>query len=91
MKTKPEDWRKKHQLQEKKKPEKSPEVGTYNPQPSDYTLFQSNNKPKVGKNYLGKVERFKTAPSGSGLPPAKYTVLQEWKGKDNGKVIRHGL
>lgn len=40
---------------------------------------------------MGKVERFKTAPGGSGLNPAKYNVLQEWKGKDNGKVLRHGI
>jgi len=93
VKTKPEDWRKKHLLQAKKKPEKSPEVGTYNPQPSDYNLFGSFTKPKAGamKNLLGKTERFKTSPSGSGLNPAKYTVLQEWKGKDNGKINRHGL
>lgn len=48
-------------------------------------------KAKTTRNYLGKVDRFKTEAAGSGLNPGKYTVLQEWKGKDNGKVNRHGL
>lgn len=60
-------------------------MGTYNPQPSTYSLFDSIKKTTSGKNYLGKVERFKTQPSGSGLPPTKYGVVQEWRGKDVGK------
>jgi hypothetical protein len=43
------------------------------------------------KNGFGKTDRFKTAPSGSGLPPAKYSVMQEWRGKGNKKMDRHGL
>jgi hypothetical protein len=76
---------------EKKKPEKSPDMRTYNPLPSDYTLFQNASKTKLNKNFLGRTDRFKTSPSGSGLNPGKYTVVQQWKGKDNGKVNRHGL
>ena len=48
-------------------------------------------KAKTQRPLLGKVDRFKTAPSGSGLNPAKYNVVQQWKGKDNGKVQRHGI
>lgn len=64
---------------------------TYNPAPADYTLFDNLSKQKTSKSLLGKVERFKTAPSGSGLNPAKYNVIQEWKGKDKKVVPRHGL
>jgi hypothetical protein len=46
---------------------------------------------KLNKNFLGKVNRFKTDPSGSGLNPAKYNVIQEWRGKDSKKVNRHGV
>lgn len=46
---------------------------------------------KLNKNFLGKVVRFKTEPSGSGLNPAKYNVIQEWRGKDQKKVNRHGV
>lgn len=48
-------------------------------------------KIKPNKNLLGKVDRFKTEPSGSGLNPAKYNVIQEWRGKDNKKTNRHGI
>jgi hypothetical protein len=48
-------------------------------------------KPKTNKYLLGKVQRFKTAPSGSGMNPGKYNVIQEWKGKDSKNVPRHGL
>ena len=37
------------------------------------------------------MDRFKTVPSGSGLNPAKYNVIQEWRGKDKKKVDRHGV
>jgi hypothetical protein len=40
---------------------------------------------------VDKRERFKTAPSGSGLPPAKYSVIQEWRGKEKKKIGRHGM
>lgn len=76
---------------EKKKPEKAPTMRTYNPTPSDYLLFENLSNKKLNKNMLGKVDRFKTAPSGSGLNPAKYTVLQQWKGKDSKNIVRHGL
>jgi len=90
--TKPEDWRKKHELLEKKKPPKTPDMGSYKPLPADYTIFENLPKGKNNKNLMGKVERFKTFASGSGLNPAKYTVIQEWKGKDNAKKRneRHG-
>lgn len=48
-------------------------------------------KMKTNKNLLGRVERFKTEHSGSGLNPAKYNVIQEWRGKDKTKVGRHGV
>lgn len=83
LKTKPEDWRKKHENMEKnKKLPKMPDMRTYNPVPIDYTLFSVNEKIKENKNLLGKVDRFKTQPSGSGLGPGKYDVLQQWRGKD---------
>lgn len=46
---------------------------------------------KLNKNFLGRVERFKTEPAGSGLNPAKYNVIQEWRGKEKKKVDRHGV
>ena len=66
---------------------------TYKPSPSEYTLFDGLSNKKLNKNFLGKVDRFKTSPSGSGLNPGKYTVVQEWRGKDTkkDKVNRHGL
>jgi len=43
------------------------------------------------KNGFGKMLRFKTtASSGSGINPTKYSVLQEWRGK-NKKLDKHGL
>lgn len=40
---------------------------------------------------MSKTIRFKTSPIGSGLPPAKYSVLQEWRGKDRKKISVHGF
>lgn len=92
IKIQPEDWRKKHDTMRKKKPEKSPDMGTYNPVHRDYELLEDLAKVKTtNKNLLGRVERFKTEASGSGLNPTKYNVIQEWKGKDSGKMQRHGL
>lgn len=83
LNVKPEDWRKKHEVQEKtKKLPKMPDMRTYNPNPVDYSLFSVNEKLKRNKNFLGKVDRFKTQPYGSGLGPGKYEILQEWRGKD---------
>jgi hypothetical protein len=48
------------------------------------------NKTK-SKNGFGKMTRFKTNPCGSGLNPAKYSVLQEWRGKEKKKADRHGF
>jgi hypothetical protein len=45
---------------------------TYNPSPADYSLFSVIDKLRMNKNFLGKVDRFKTQPSGSGLAPGKY-------------------
>ena len=56
---------------------------TYNPQPS-FELFDSTNKKKHNKNFLGKTDRFKTL-SGIVIPPAKYSVIQNWRGKSAGK------
>ncbi len=53
-----------------------PDMRTYNPNPVDYSLFSVNEKLKRNKNFLGKVDRFKTQPYGSGLGPGKYEVLQ---------------
>lgn len=39
IRSKPEDWRKKHEEQAKKKPPKSPDVAVYSPMPADYNLF----------------------------------------------------
>jgi len=49
---------------------------TYKPTPSSYTVFDTLSKIKHNKNFLGKVDRFKTSASGSGLPPARYSVIQ---------------
>jgi hypothetical protein len=77
---------------DKKKPPKTPDMGTYNPASSSYQLFEdlAKVKPK-SKSIMSKVERFKTSASGSGLPPARYNVIQEWRGKDKKKIERHGL
>jgi hypothetical protein len=74
-----------------KKPPKTPDMGTYTPTIGDLTLFENISKMKHNKNFLGRVDRFKTSVSGSGLNPAKYAVVQEWRGKDQKKVERHGL
>jgi len=40
-------------------------------------LFDDLAKVKqTNKNLMGRVERFKTSASGSGLPPARYNVIQ---------------
>lgn len=55
---------------------------TYNPQPSSITLFDSIMKKKHNKNFLGKVDRFKNHDSCSVIiPPARYSVIQNWRGK----------
>ena len=51
-------------------------MGTYHPVPRSYQLFETIQKQRTGKHYLGKVERFKTEKGGSGLGPGKYTVIQ---------------
>lgn len=93
MQPKPEEWRKKHAAQSVKKPCKTPDMTTYHPVPSTYSLFENVAKTKPNKNLLGKIDRFKTQSSGSGLNPAKYNVIQEWRGKEEGKnkKERHGL
>lgn len=53
-----------------------PDMRTYNPIPADISLFASNDKLRKNKNFLGKVDRFKTEPSGSGLAPGKYYIMQ---------------
>lgn len=55
LKTKPDDWRKKHEQLAKKKPEKSPDMRTYHPMPGDYTIFDNLAKQKTSKSLLGKV------------------------------------
>lgn len=56
---------------------------TYNPQPSSITLFDSILKKKQNKNFLGKVDRFKNLNTCSVIiPPGRYSVIQNWRGKD---------
>lgn len=88
-KTKPEEMRKKHTEQAKKKVPKRPSMTTYSPNPCDYSLFSTMGKSK-SKNWFGKSARFKTTQSGSGLNPTKYSIVQEWAGKGK-KIDRHGL
>lgn len=59
---------------------------TYNPQPSTYELFDSVTKKKLNKNFLGKTDRFKTVGNFSGLPPHKYSIIQNWRGKQTSQV-----
>jgi hypothetical protein len=74
--------RKKDALAAKKqKPKKRPSSTTYNPKPADYTLFSTMTTFKNKKNGFGKTARFKTEPSGSGLQPTRYSVVQQWRGK----------
>ena len=68
--------RKKHALQEKKKKPKRPTSTTYSPKPADFNLFSTMTKSKKNHNWFGKTLRFKTAPSGSGVNPAKHSVVQ---------------
>ena len=85
--------RKKHEEQAKqarKKMPTQPSQTTYSPKPADYLLFETMSKTK-NKNWFGKSARFKTTKSGSGLNPAKYSVLQEWRGKAAKKIERHGM
>lgn len=84
--TKPEEMRKKHELENKKKKPKRPTSTTYSPNPANYTLFCTM-KPSTSasKSSFNKTTRFKTQPVGSGLGPAKYSVMQEWLGKENPK------
>lgn len=84
---KPEEMRKKHAEEAKKnKPKKRPSSTTYNPKPSDYTLFSTMMATSKNKNGFGKTARFKTAPSGSGLQPTRYSVVQKWRGKSDQKL-----
>lgn len=68
-------------MEKSKKYPKMPDMRTYHPVPSAYGLFDSINKLKHNKNFLGKIDRFKTQPSGSGIGPGKYDITQEWRGK----------
>jgi hypothetical protein len=54
---------------------KVPTATSYSPKPSDFSLFSTMDKTKT-KNGFGKVVRFKTSVSGSGLNPSKYSLLQ---------------
>jgi hypothetical protein len=47
---KPEDWRKKAQIDAKKKPIKNPDMGTYNPNPTDFVTFDNLSKSKLAKH-----------------------------------------
>jgi hypothetical protein len=38
-------------------------------------------KKKHNKNFLGKVDRFKLQKTSCPLPPGKYSVIQNWRGK----------
>jgi hypothetical protein len=58
---------------------------TYNPQMS-LECFDSLSKIKHNKNFLGKTDRFKTCGPTSGLAPHKYTVIQNWRGKQVSKT-----
>ncbi len=58
---------------------------TYNPLPS-FDLFDTMNKRKNNKNFLGKTDRFKTLGGGNALPPTKYSVIQNWRGKTTEKL-----
>jgi hypothetical protein len=51
-------------------------MASYHPTTGNSALFENSSKIKHNKNFLGRVERFKTSASGSGLNPAKYAVLQ---------------
>jgi hypothetical protein len=66
-------------------------MGTYNPEPVDMGLFSNLKKSNTNKNLQGKVDRFKRPHHGSGLPPGKYAILQDWHGKEDKKRQRHGL
>lgn len=46
VRTKPEDWRKKHLDLSKKKPPKYPPVAAYDPLPAEFTLFEHMQKTK---------------------------------------------
>jgi hypothetical protein len=65
---------------------------SYNPQASDYELFDSVTKKKHNKNFLGKTDRFKSQ-TGIVLPPHKYSIIQKWRGKtaNKEKIERHGI
>ena len=65
-------------------------MGSYEPEPTDITLFSNFKKMSSKKDVQGKVDRFKLPNFGSGLGPGKYTILQKWRGKDK-KVESHGL
>lgn len=68
-------------MDKSKKLPKMPDMRTYTPNPVQYSLFSVIDKARKNKNFLGKVQRFKTQGSGSGLGPGKYDLLQQWKGK----------
>jgi hypothetical protein len=89
-KTKPEQMRKKDEEQAKKKLPTQPAVTSYSPKPLDYTLFSTMSKAR-SKYWFGKSARFRaTTQYGSGLNPAKYSIVQEWRSKGK-KVERHGM
>lgn len=57
---------------------------TYNPQPS-FELFETMSKKKNAKSVMNKTQRFKTFEKNITLPPTKYSIIQKWRGKMDGK------
>ncbi len=57
---------------------------TYNPQPS-FDLFETMSKQKNPKSVMDRTERFKIFAKTNTLPPTKYSIIQKWKGKTDGK------
>ncbi len=50
-----------------------------------FDLFESMENKKGSKNCLDKTVRFKTVGGAINLPPHKYSIIQNWRGKTVGK------
>lgn len=73
---KPEEWRKKHEEDKKRKKPKRPDMRTYEPKE-----VKAYSKKPLKQGEWNRVERFKTEKGGSGLGPGKYLNFNDWSGK----------
>ncbi|CAD8089233.1 unnamed protein product [Paramecium sonneborni] len=94
--TKPSDQIAKHKEQERKRGKSClPDIGTYNPEPVEFTSFNklqllSKKKDKSDKHNFGREDRFKDPKKNKSkqvpVPgPGQYPMIVQWAGKEKDK------